>query len=93
MHALDFTQKISLWIGVLKDGFDYKEFEWMYGMISEEIMENRIEWELALYSAMRNLKYTIQISEQEFKLYDARLKRRYLNFNSRQPPFVFLKKF
>lgn len=84
LHALNFTQKISLWTGFLKDGFDYKEFEWLYGMISEGTVENRIEWEFALYSAMRNLKYTIQISEHEFELYDAQIKRRYLNFNSRQ---------
>ncbi len=84
LYALNFTQKVALWTGFLRDGFDYKEFEWLYKMISEQTMENRIEWELALHSAMRNLKYTIQISEHEFKLYDAQLKRRYLNFNSRQ---------
>lgn len=84
LHALNFAQKVTLWTGFLKDGFDYKEFEWLYKMISEQTVENRIEWELALHSAMQNLKYTIQVSEHEFELYDARLKRRYLNFNNRR---------
>lgn len=84
LHALNFSQKVTLWTGFLTEGFDYKEFEWLYEMISERTVENRIEWELALYSAMRNLKYTIQVLEHEFELYDARWKRRYLNFNSGQ---------
>lgn len=84
LHALNFTQKVTLWTGFLQEGFDYKEFEWLYQMILERTVENRIEWELALYAAMRELKYTIQVSEHEFELYDAQLKRRYLNFNSRQ---------
>lgn len=84
LYALNFTQKVTLWTGFLKDGIDYKEFEWLYKMISEQTVENRTEWELALHSAMRNLKYTIQVSEHEFELYDARGKRRYLNFNSRR---------
>lgn len=84
LHALNFTQKVTLWTGFLKDGFDYKEFEWLYQMISERTVENRIEWELALHAAMKNLKYTIQVSEHEFRLFDVQWKRRYLNFNSQQ---------
>lgn len=84
LHALNYTQKVTLWTGFLKDGFAYKEFEWLYTMILERTVENRIEWELALHSAMKNLKYTIQVSEHEFELYDDGFKRIYLNFNSRQ---------
>lgn len=84
LHALTFRQKTALWAGFLKDGFDYKEFEWLYGMISEDAVENRIEWELALHTAMEELGYTIEVSEHEFELYDAKFRRKYLNFNSRQ---------
>lgn len=84
LYALNFLQKVTLWTGFLQEGFDYKEFEWLYQMISQRTLENRVEWELALHAAMRNLKYTIQVSEHEFQLYDARSERRYLNFNSRQ---------
>lgn len=84
LHALTFIQKIILWKGFLKDGFDYKEFEWLYMMISDRAVENRIEWELALHTAMKNLGYTIQVSEHEFELYDSQSERKYLNFDSRQ---------
>lgn len=84
LHALDLTHKVTLWTGFLKYGFDHKEFEWLYKMISERTVENRIEWELALHSAMRDLNYTIQVSEHGFELYDDRWKGRYFNFNSRQ---------
>lgn len=84
LNTLTFHQKTVLWEGFLRDGFDYKEFEWLYQAISEGILDNRIEWELALHTAMKELGYTIQVSEHEFELYDAESKRRYLNFDSRQ---------
>ncbi len=84
LHALTFAQKTALWTGVLRDGFDYKEFEWLYRMILENAVENRIEWELALHTAMQGLRYTIRVSEHEFELYNSRSERKYLNFDSRQ---------
>ncbi len=84
VQALKFTQKVTLWIGFLRDGFDYKEFEWLYMLISENAVENRIEWELALHTAMHNLGYTIQVLRHEFELYDVQSQRKYFNFNSRQ---------
>ncbi len=84
LQALTFDQKVELWTGYLKDRFDYKEFEWLYMMISERIVENRIEWELALHTAMKNLGYTMLVSEHEFELYNARSERQYFSFNSRQ---------
>lgn len=84
LHALTFVQKTALWIGFLRDGFDYKEFEWLYRMILENAVENRIEWELALHMAMQELGYMIQVSEHEFELYNAWSERKYLNFDSRQ---------
>ena len=37
-----------------------------------------------LYTAMQDLGFAMQVSEHEFKLYDAQSERKYLNFNSRQ---------
>ncbi|EFE13237.1 hypothetical protein CLOM621_06391 [Clostridium sp. M62/1] len=33
---------------------------------------------------MQDLGFAMQVSEHEFKLYDAQSERKYLNFNSRQ---------
>lgn len=82
MQALNFQQKIILWTGFLKDGFDYAEFEWLYNTISKDVVPNRIEWELSLHTAMRNLKYTIQVSPNDFELHDGHGYRRYFSFNS-----------
>ncbi len=82
LQALNFNQKITLWIGFLKDGFDYIEFEWLYREIFDNTLANRIEWELSLHAAMQCLGYTIQISPNGFELYDGQLKRCYFNFNS-----------
>lgn len=82
LQALSFQQKVILWTGFLKDGFDYEEFEWLYDAISEDIVPNRIEWELALQTAMQNLGYSIKVSPNDFELRDGRGHRRYFNFNS-----------
>lgn len=84
LDALAFEQKVILWKEFLRDGFEYKEFEWLYTAISKRTVENRIEWELALHTAMQALGYTVQVSEHEFELYDDRSERKYLNFDSRQ---------
>ncbi len=63
LQVLTFQQKIILWTGFLKDGFDYTEFEWLYNAISKDVVLNRMEWELSLHTAMQNLKYTIQVSQ------------------------------
>ena len=92
LHALTLEQKVTLWTGFLENGFDYKEFEWLYLRISERAVENRVEWELALHIAMQNLRYTIRVSERGFELYDAQSERKYFNFNSRQyAQMAFLK--
>lgn len=82
LQTLNFEQKIILWTGFLKDGFDYLEFEWLYQTICQDIVPNRIEWELSLHTAMQNLEYTIQISPTDFELRDGHGCRRYFNFNS-----------
>ena len=82
LQVLTFQQKIILWTGFLKDGFDYTEFEWLYNAISKDVVLNRMEWELSLHTAMQNLKYTIQVSPNDFELYDGHGARRYFNFNS-----------
>lgn len=82
LQALSFRQKVILWTGFLKDGFDYAEFEWLYNAISKDIVPNRIEWELSLHTAMENLGYTIKVSPNDFELYDGNGCRRYFSFNS-----------
>lgn len=82
LQVLTFQQKIILWTGFLKNGFDYTEFEWLYHTISKDVVPNRIEWELSLHTAMQNLKYTIQVSPNDFELYDGHGCRRYFSFNS-----------
>lgn len=82
LQVLTFQQKIILWTGFLKNGFDYAEFEWLYNTISEDAVSNRIEWELSLHTAMQNLKYTLQVSPNDFELYDGHGDRRYFSFNS-----------
>lgn len=82
LQVLTFQQKIILWTGFLKNGFDYTEFEWLYHTISKDVVPNRIEWELSLHTAMQNLKYTIQVSPNDFELYDGHGGRRYFSFNS-----------
>lgn len=82
LQVLTFQQKIILWTGFLKNGFDYTEFEWLYHTISKDVVPNRIEWELSLHTAMQNLKYTIQVSQNDFELYDGHGGRRYFSFNS-----------
>ena len=82
LQSLTFQQKMILWTRFLKDGFDYTEFEWLYHTISKDVVPNRIEWELSLHAAMQNLKYTIQVSPNDFELYDGRGCRRYFSFNS-----------
>ena len=82
LRILTFQQKIILWTGFLKNGFDYAEFEWLYNTISKAAVSNRTEWELSLHTTMQNLKYTIQVSPNDFELHDGHGARRYFNFNS-----------
>ena len=92
LGALTFAQKMVLWSDFLKNGFDYVEFEWLYNQIITRTLDNRIEWELALYTALKRLHYTLKISEAKFELYDGQGQRNYFNFNSCQnAPRAFLK--
>lgn len=92
LQALSFMQKVEIWTRFLNEGFDDVEFEWLYHEISENILINRIEWELSLHTAMEDLGYTIKISAHGFELYDGQGQRRYFNFNSLQySERVFLK--
>ena len=92
LDALSFSQKTNLWMTFLEKGLDYTEFEWLYDKIINRELNNRTEWELALYSALNHLNYTLKISESEFELYDGRGDRCYVNFNSEQnSQKVFLK--
>lgn len=84
LDALSFKQKIGLWQAFLENGFDYAEFAWLYEQIFNRSLNNRIEWELALYAALNRLNYTLKISGAEFELYDGSGKRRYFSFDSEE---------
>ncbi len=82
LDALDFRQKQRLWLGFLKNGFDYAEFSWLYEQIFNRVLNNRIEWELSLQAVLNKLNYTLKNTGAEFELYDGDGKRCYFSFNS-----------
>lgn len=84
LEALSFAQKRDLWAEYLKSGFDFTEFEWMYARIADRILDNRTEWELALYASLHCLDYSFTISGREFEMNDGQGRRCYFNFNSSQ---------
>lgn len=84
IQALDFGQKKTLWSGFLRDGFDYAEFEWVYQLICQDHLEDRIEWELSLHAVLRDQGYTVDFTESEFKLYNGQKRPCYFNFDSHQ---------
>lgn len=82
LQALGFQKKTVLWTDFLKDGFDYAEYEWLYHSIENNSVPNRIEWELALHTAMQNSGCTIRMSPNDFELFDGKGNRRYYSINS-----------
>lgn len=92
LDVLSFPQKVGLWLQFLENGIDYEEFAWIYDRIFAQELNDRIEWELAVYAALNQLEYALKISESEFELYDGSGERRYFSFNSEQnAQRVFLK--
>ena len=92
LDVLSFPQKVGLWLQFLENGIDYEEFAWLYNRISAQELNDRIEWELAVYAALNQLEYALKISKSEFELYDGSGERRYFSFNSEQnAQRVFLK--
>lgn len=84
LDALNFKQKTGLWQAFLENGFDYAEFAWLYERIFNRALNNRIEWELALYTVLNRLNYTLKISGAEFELHDGSGRRRYFSFDSEE---------
>lgn len=77
LDSLDFSQKIILWRAFLKDGFDPAEFEWISQSISEGRLDNRLEWELALWEALDQLEFRMVNREKTFELFDGKGERVY----------------
>lgn len=84
LEALDFARRKGLWLEFLDRGFDFAEFAWLYDGIARRALRSRTQWELALYAALRQLRYTLKISGSAFALYDGNGARRYFGFNSDQ---------
>ena len=82
LDTLNFSQKIKLWTGFLKNNLSYIEFDWLYDEISSQTLSNRSEWELALYTVLNRLDYTLKVSDTKFELYDGQSNPCYFSFNS-----------
>ena len=59
LRSLSFPQKLVLWKAFLKEKLEPVEFEWLAEEISEDTVSNRMEWELALLEAMKQLQFRI----------------------------------
>ena len=55
------------------------EFCWLYDAILHHTLENRIEWELSLYQALKRLGYTVQADPERFMLRDGQGRPRYFS--------------
>lgn len=75
LAALSLEQKVRLWMAFLAEDRECVEFQWLYDAIARRILENRIEWELSLYEAMKRLGYSIQADQRRFMLCDGQGRR------------------
>lgn len=92
LASLDLGQKIILWSAFLRDGFDPAEFEWMLEGIEDGTLDNRLEWELALWEALDQLEFTMVNREKTFELFDGKGQRVYFGADGgRVGGRVFLK--
>lgn len=82
LAALSLEQKVRLWMAFLAEDRECVEFQWLYDAIARRILENRIEWELSLYEAMKRLGYSIQADQWRFMLCDGQGRRRYFGADS-----------
>ena len=83
LRSLSFSQKLVLWKAFLKEKLEPAEFEWLAEEISEDTVSNRMEWELALREAMKQLKFRIINQENSFELFDDAGKRLYFGADCR----------
>ncbi len=85
LDSLDFRQKLMLWTVFLRDGFEPAEFSWMADNITRDTLEDRLEWELALWEAMDQLGFTVVNREKDFAVYDGAGRRLYFGADCRRP--------
>ena len=83
LRSLSFSQKLVLWKAFLKKKLEPAEFEWLAEEISEDAVSNRMEWELALREAMKQLQFRIINQESSFELFDDAGKRLYFGADCR----------
>lgn len=92
LDALSFNQKRLLWTAFLKEHLEPVEFEWLASAISKELLNNRMEWELALRETMSLLNFKVVNQNRDFELYDGAGQRRYFGADMRHPAeWAFLK--
>lgn len=85
LQSLAFPQKVILWKAFLKEKLEPVEFEWLADEISDGSLSNRMEWELALYEAMKQLRFHIVNQERNFELFDEEGRRLYFGADGRRP--------
>ena len=83
LRSLSFPQKLVLWKTFLKDKLEPAEFEWLAEEISKGTVSNRMEWELALREAMKQLQFRIINQENSFALFDGAGRRLYFGADCR----------
>lgn len=83
LDALCFVQKVKLWTDFFRDGLDYIEFAWLYDRMMHQSLYSRVEWEMSLYTALKQLSYNLKISDHTFELYNGQGQRLYFSFDNR----------
>lgn len=92
LAVLSLEQKVCLWTAFLEQDRECAEFRWLYDAIVRRELENRIEWELSLYQAMKRIGYSVQAGQRTFTLCDGKGCRRYFSADSaRNSERAFLK--
>mgnify|MGYP005976937251 CR=1 FL=1 len=76
----------------LKEGLEPLEFEWLAHEISEDILMNRMEWELSLRETMDQLHFRIINQEKSFEVFSGTGGRLYFGADDhRAAAWVLLK--
>ena len=92
LRSLDFSRQVSLWTIFLKEGLEPLEFEWLAHEISEDILMNRMEWELSLRETMDQLHFRIINQEKSFEVFSGTGRRLYFGADDhRAAAWVLLK--
>lgn len=77
IFSLNFGQKIVLWKSFLRDGLCPAEFEWISDEIASDTLDNRLEWEMALWEALDQLDFKLVNKAKSFEVFNGEGQRVY----------------